>query len=101
MTFDSSIFWGAFKDAGMLVAATYQPAVGDLVEFDVGFNRPDQVVLDGVAHSTQASIEYQAVDIELRRGAVVKVDGVDYKVSQPPMAKDDGTFMLAYVEKVT
>jgi hypothetical protein len=100
MGFDASVFWPAFQQAGMLDVATYQPPNGVAKEFDVGFSRPDQVVLDGMVHTTDYSIEYQAADIELQRGYVLRIDGVDYKVRQTPAAKGDGTFYVAALEKV-
>jgi hypothetical protein len=100
MVFDASVFWPAFKDAGMLNVAVYQPLNGVAVSFDVGFSRPDQVVLDGMVHTTDYSIEYQAADIELQRGYVLRIDGVDYKVRQTPAAKGNGTFYVAELEVV-
>jgi hypothetical protein len=100
MSFGADVFWPAFKQAGMLDVAVYQPPNGVAVPFDVGFSRPDQVVLDGMVHTTDYSIEYQAADIELQRGYVLRIDGVDYKVRQKPQAKDDGTFYVASLEEV-
>lgn len=100
MDFDPSVFFGAFKQAGMLVSASYQPSVGPLIEFDVGFTRPDQIVLDGVVHSTDYTIEYQRADVTLKRDYLVTVDGGHYKVRQTPVAKGDGTFMRALLETV-
>lgn len=100
MSFDSSVFWPAFKLAGMLDEAVYQPADRPAVPFDVSFTRPDQVVLDGMVHSTDYSIEYQGADIELKRGYVLQILGGTYKVRQTPAAKGDGTFYVASLEKV-
>jgi hypothetical protein len=100
MSFGADVFWPAFKQAGMLDVAVYQPLNGVAVPFAVGFNRPDQVVLDGMVHTTDYSIEYQAADIELQRGYVLRIDGVDYKVRQTPAAKGDGTFYVAALEVV-
>jgi hypothetical protein len=100
MTFDSSVFWPVFAAAGMLVDAAYQPPVGPLIIFKAGFNRPDQVVLDGMVHSTDYTIEYQRADVELKRGALIEIEGEAYKVRQTPNAKGDGTFSVATLEKV-
>jgi len=100
MSFDASVFWPAFKDAGMLDVAVYQPLNGIAIPFDVSFKRPDQVVLDGMVHTTDYSIEYQAVDIVLQRGYVLRIEGIDYKVRQTPSAKGDGTFYVASLEVV-
>jgi hypothetical protein len=101
MAFGADQFWQAFKDAGMLFAASHQPDVGDFIEFDVGYQRPDQIVLDGVAHSTEHRIEYRSADVTLRRNSVVLVGGAQLKVMQPPQAKGDGTFMIAYLQEVS
>ena len=74
MGFDASVFWPAFKAAGMVDVAVHQPPNGVAVAFDVGFKRPDQVVLDGMVHSTDYSIEYQAADVTLQRGDIVRID---------------------------
>lgn len=100
MSFDSSVFWPAFKQAGMLDEAVHQPVGGPAVAFDVSFARPDQVVLDGMVHSTDYSIEYQGADIGLQRGYVLQLAGGTYKVRQTPTAKGDGTFYVAALEKV-
>jgi hypothetical protein len=100
MTWDTSVFWGAFKAAGMLVEATFQPSAGPAITFDAGFTRPDTIVLDGVVHSTDYSIEYQSGDVQLVRDNVIAIDAVQYRIRQSPTAKGDGTFMVALLEKV-
>ncbi len=102
MSFGADVFWPAFKLAGMLDEATYQPlGGGPAVPFDVSFSRPDQVVLDGMVHSTDYSIEYQSADIVLKRGNAVQIAGEgEFTVRQTPMAKGDGTFVIAPLEKV-
>lgn len=84
----------------MLDSALHQPDTGPLIDFDVGFQRPGQVVLEGMVHTTDYSIEYQSADIELKRGAVVTILGDAYKVRQTPIAKGDGAFVIALLEKV-
>lgn len=84
----------------MLDEAIYLPAGGPGVTFDVGFSRPDQVVLDGAAHTTSYSIEYQASDVTLTRSSIVKVLGGTYEVSEPPRARGSGNFFIAYLEKI-
>lgn len=85
----------------MLDEASYQPPVGDLVVFSGGFKRPDQVVLDGMVHTTDYSIEYLASAVELKRNFIITVAGGQYKVRQTPMANGDGEFVTALLEKVT
>ncbi|XYJ11809.1 head-tail joining protein [Telluria sp. B2] len=100
MGFGADVFWPAFRSAGMLDVAIHQPPHGVAVSFDVGFNRPDKVVLDGMVHTTDYSIEYQVADVELKRGDVVRILGVDYKVQQTPTAKADGSFYVAILERL-
>ena len=85
----------------MLDEASYQPPVGDLVVFTGGFKRPDQVVLDGMVHTTDYSIEYLASAVELKRNFIITVAGGQYKVRQTPSANGDGEFVTALLEKVT
>ncbi len=101
MGWNSDVFFPAFKRAGMLSGAEYVPTSGPAVPFDVDFRRPDQVVLDGMVHTTDYSIEYQSADITLQRDDIVRVDGVTYKVRQTPAAKGDGTFVIALLEEVS
>ncbi len=84
----------------MLTTATYHPPAGEPIDFDTGFSRPDQVVLDGMVHSTDYTIEYQRADIELKRDYVLDIESVAYRVRQTPMTKGDGTFAVAILEKV-
>jgi len=85
----------------MLDSAIYQPVSGPAITFDAEFRRPDQVVLDGMVHNTDYSIEYQGADVELKRGYALQIDGFEYKVRQTPTAKGNGTFFIALLEKVT
>lgn len=100
MSFHAERFWSAFQGVGMLDEASYQPPVGDLVVFSGGFKRPDQVVLDGLVHTTDYSIEYMASVVELKRGFIITVDGMQYKVRQAPVGNGDGEFVTALLEKV-
>jgi hypothetical protein len=100
MDFDTSVFWPAFKEAGMLCEARYQPSIGPLVIFDVGFKQPDQIVLDGLVSATDYSIEYQSADVTLKRDYVLQIKGVNYRVGQTPQALGNGTFVFAQLEKV-
>lgn len=101
MVFGSDVFWPAFKAAGMLETAEFYPSPGTPVEFDVGFSRPDQIVLDGAAHTTRYSIEYQVSDVTLARGSIVKILGETFEVLEPPRARGSGDFFIAYLEKIT
>ena len=84
----------------MLKDADYVPASGPEVPFKVGFERPDEIVMDGVVHTTDYTIEYRSADVELKRGYNVRIDNVMYRVRQPPQAQGDGAFMRAFLEKV-
>jgi hypothetical protein len=99
MSFGEGIFWQAFKAAGMLFEAEYVPPAGPPVPFDVGYTRPDQIVLDGAAHTTDYTIEYQAADVTLARHSVVRVDGMTFKVAEPPRARGTGEFFIAILER--
>ena len=101
MSWDTARFWSAFQRAGMLDIATFQPASGPALDVDVEFRRPDQVLLDGMVHSTDYSIEYQAADLPFKRGDMVQILAAAYKIRQTPTAKGDGTFVIAQLEKVT
>jgi len=90
----------------MLSAASYLPGVGAPVPFDVNLQRPDQIVLDGMVHSTDYSIEYQSADVTLSRDSVIHITTAqfgteNFKVRQTPQAKGDGTFMQALLEKTS
>ena len=84
----------------MLSRAVFAPPVGQVVEFHVDYRQPDQVVLDGMVHNTDYSIEYQAGDVTLKRDDLLQVDDVPFKVRQTPTAKGNGFFMIALLEKV-
>lgn len=101
MAWNPSIFWSAFANAGMLVDAVCQSGNVGTVSVKVGFSQPDQVVLDGMVHSTDYSIEYQRADVALRRGDTVTINSTAYTVRQTPQQKGDGFFMTALLEKVT
>ncbi|MBY0237872.1 MAG: hypothetical protein K2X55_01010 [Burkholderiaceae bacterium] len=100
MPWNPDVFFPAFKRAGMLNTAVLMPQTGPATEFDVDFRRPDQVVLEGMVHSTGYSIEYQAADVTLNYGDTLVVAGTTYKVSQPPDVRGDGSFVIAQLEKV-
>jgi hypothetical protein len=100
MTFDSSLFWPVFKATGMLTEVAYQPPAGALVIFDAGYSRPDQVVLDGMVHSTDHTIEYQRADVDLKRDELVDIGGISFRVRQTPLTRGDGTFSVAILEEV-
>ncbi|HYD79840.1 MAG TPA: hypothetical protein VEC06_08525 [Paucimonas sp.] len=107
MTFDSSVFFQAFKTSGMLAEVTYQPPAGAAVIFMAGFVRPAEIVLDGMVHTTDFTIEYQSKDVTLQRGNQVSVKepgasvAETYRVRATPAAKGDGFFTVASLEKVS
>lgn len=100
MTFDASLFWPAFRDAGLLVEA----AIGTTT-IDVGFTRPDQLRLDGITRSTEYQIEYLAADApDLAEGDDVTIGADAYRVRETPRVSDepgaDGTWRIATLTKV-
>lgn len=101
MGWDPSIFFAAFERAGMLSKAVLMPPSGVALAFDVDYRQPDQVVLEGMVHSTDYSIEYQAADVDLKRDDLLQVAGQSFRVRQTPLAKGNGFFMIALLEKVT
>lgn len=103
--FDPSVFWPEFKAAGMLTTATVT-SDGDTFDVDVGFSMPDQERLGGRGLSRDYEIEYQHEDApDLDEGDGVVINGVSYRVRQPPYIPHpgnaaDGFFRCALLTKV-
>lgn len=109
--FDASVFWPAFKEAGMLTFATLKQR-GGAVDVWVGFNRPDRPRFNGDGRSHDYEIEYQYADASrLAEGGAVtlwadedKSSGVKYLVREEPFVSDmdgtDGYFRHALLSKV-
>lgn len=108
--FDQSLFWPAFRAAGLLRLIT---ATINSVDVDawVSYRSPDQLRLDGQARSTEHEIEYQADDLDgLAKGDAItlwgdesKGSGVSFRVRERPFNDQpsaDGYFQLALLTKI-
>ena len=95
---DNSVFDRAFDQAGMRQTVVRlidgQPASKP---FQARFDRPQQIVLDGEAHTTEYSIEFTTSDLpsQLEYGDILRVEvskGVseDFRVKQEPLVQGDG-----------
>jgi hypothetical protein len=104
MPFNHSAFWTAFSRAGMLTAATYQPASGPAVDLEVKFEQPDATILGDMVQSTEYSIEYPT---ELMPAAAMGeslvidagADSGTYTFRGPPEKVGDGYFSRAKLSK--
>lgn len=100
MAFDTTRFFPAFARAGMLteVAVTSGTSAGLIIQ--AGYEQPSQIVLDGMVHSTDYSIEYQTADASLKRGDGVTIDGINFRLKQKPEQTGNGAFSKASLEVV-
>jgi len=94
---DNILFDEAFDRAGIRVQATLLK--GGYPDFQVKFERPQQIMLDDQVHTTNYSIEYTTGDVpSIARNDQVRIDGVTYRVIQPPVAQGDGYWTIAELE---
>lgn len=106
MTWDESVFFPAFKAAGMTKSATASPAGGTEVgPVDVLYRKPDARLAGGAVQSTQHTMEFQAADLPgLREGDAVAIDGEgSFRVREVPYidgADPTGFFLTAVLTKV-
>lgn len=105
MTWTDSTFWGAFKDAGMLVEASVLYAGQSEPEVvDVGFIEPDSFEFAGTV-SKQYRMEYQAADLPyLAEDDQVIIGAFLYKVRSDPTVDEaggaNGTFRKALLTRI-
>lgn len=107
--FDASVFWPAFKAAGMLRPVKVKQAV-----VWVGYVEPDTLRFDQT-RSTDYEIEYQTADLpNLAQGdpvllldaALVPIAKAKFRVREAPFVPDipaegnDGTFRRALLTKL-
>jgi len=66
------------------------------------FDRPQEYVLEGLAHSTDYSIEYTTSDIpRLTVGSVLLIQGTQYRVNNEPKTQGDGYWTIATLEAIS
>lgn len=104
---DNRIFDQAFDHAGM--RQQVRRLIDGIVvgEFNARFDRPQMFVLDGMAHTTDYSLEYTTTDvspalsfhdeveIEVSRGVWER-----YRVNQIPLVQGDGHWTRLELEKL-
>jgi len=100
--FDPNVFWSAFGRAGLLTGAVYRPAAGPAVPgIQVGFTRPDVLLLGDMVQSTDYAIEYQTADMPaLAIGETLAIGADTYRVRRNPEKKGDGTFSHVLLTKL-
>lgn len=99
--FDPGEFFPALSAHGLLKCACYTPPSGPAWRFDVGFTRPDELLLSDQIQSTEYVIEYEAARApQLDVDALLSIGDVVYRVRSKPRAKGDGSFLTAALERV-
>jgi hypothetical protein len=99
MGFNHSVFWSAFKRAGMLDEA-YRSSISLVVPIDVRFSQPDMLVMEGMVQTAEYEIEYQTADmLTLRIDEQIIIGSVTYKVRGNPVKVGDGYFSKAQLTK--
>ena len=67
--------------------------------FMARFDRPQEYVLDGQAHTTDYTIEFTTSEVPaLEYESLVRIDGVLYRVNNQPLAQGDGYWTVATLE---
>lgn len=95
---DNSLFDEAFDAAGIRVKATLLK--GGQPDFQVRFERPQQIMLDDQVHTTSYSIEYTtSAAPPISMDDQIRIGGETYRVVQPPVAQGDGYWTIAELEK--
>lgn len=108
--FDQSLFWPAFRAAGLLRLATVTISGGD-VDAWVSYRSPDALRMDGRTRSTEYEMEFQTADLAGLAAADAvtiwadadKTSGVAFRVREAPFNDDpaaDGYFRRALLTKV-
>jgi hypothetical protein len=74
------------------------PAIFGEHSATVILDQPDAEIFDRQLVAGDVSISYVAGELEgLQKGSVINVDGIDYKVTHPPMRIQDGKLMQVQV----
>lgn len=93
--------WDAFADAGLLDQAWVEQAGGDPLPVMVDLRTPDELEFDSRVTVSRPTIEYRCTDApDLDVGTTLTVNGVRYRVRNPPRAHDDGVHMTADLEVI-
>ena len=98
--FDPSVLFEAFRDEGMVHAATRLGTV-PAAQFYVGFLQPSVLILSDAVQTDDIEVEYvttQALDLAV--GERLSICGKDYRVRQPPDKQADGYFSRAKLEEL-
>lgn len=96
--FDPQGFMAAFEAHGLATRATRTQVPGD-VGFVVGFVQPDELLFNDAVQTAQTAIEYTTADAPaLTVGTALTINGMVYRVNQPPRLQGDGTFSRAALE---
>ncbi|MET3431438.1 hypothetical protein ABIC71_000916 [Herbaspirillum seropedicae] len=90
----SARFVSAAKRSGMLVLMT----LPDGTQIDVSYQEGGEVVLDGVVHVIERSVEYLTASAILRRDMVVSIAGRNFRLKRNPDPVGDGSFSTALLE---
>lgn len=99
MRFPVEVLFAAFKSAGMLEAAVFQPTSGAPVPFDAQWVRPEQLLLGDAAQSVEYVIEYETASVpRLSKGALVTVAGTPYKARAHAQTQGDGHYSRCQLE---
>jgi hypothetical protein len=86
------------EDMSLYFADFGVPAIYGGQSATVIIDKPDSEVFDNQVIVGDATMTYVTGDlVGLKTGDVVTVDSIDYKVTHPPMALDDGKLMQAKV----
>jgi hypothetical protein len=93
--------WEIFGDAGFFDTATILPAAGEPFDISVDFREGTADVFEGAAQTSQFSFTYCIADAELRRGTLVSVDGVTYRLKLDPEPDATGLNAVVSLEKKT
>ncbi|RZL33761.1 MAG: hypothetical protein EOP35_17160 [Rubrivivax sp.] len=97
---DNSIFFAAFKSAGLLEPCVYKPGTPAEKGFDAGWQRPDMLQLADEAQATDYLLEFQTADLPtLRNGDTITVAGASFSVRAPAQAHGDGFFSTVALKK--
>ncbi|GAA5231752.1 hypothetical protein GCM10025795_02370 [Verticiella sediminum] len=107
MDWDNSVFDRAFDAVGIRVPVRRLVGNTPGPEFRARFDRPQELVLDGLVHTTDYAIECTSADvqppladadvlqIEVRRGVFER-----YRVNQEPLVQGDGHWTRATLERL-